>query len=232
MALTDQPSTVPASARFARSFPLSQPGAPYDALALLSGLRGEAGQDLRLLRFLARSPRACLILMLAGAVALVWASDGPSNATLKSEFGWTLAVLIGIAAMTLNYIRGFARGLRRTPLHQAAHDLRLLLLYTGAAWGMGAFAVMPEMPAPALVACFAAGPSLALTLLLKDAQGAAAFTVPATLICAGAAISGAWPSGARVAGFLLIAGVLICCLPLLQNMIYWRRNALPQAAPH
>jgi hypothetical protein len=96
---------------------------------------------------------------------------------------------------------------------------------------MGAFLVMPELPAPALVACFAAGPSLALTLLLKDARGAAAFTVPVTLACAGAAILGAWPSGAWVAGLLLIVAALICCLPVLQNMIQSRRDALPEPAP-
>jgi hypothetical protein len=232
MALTDLHSTgtVPSSARFVRSSPRS--AIPYDALALLSALRGETGQDLRLLQVLACSPQACLILMLAGAVALVWASAGPSDATLKSEFGWTLCVLIGIAAVTLNYIRGFARSLRRTPLHQAVRNLRLLLLYTGAAWGMGAFLAMPDLPAPALVACFAAGPSLALTLLLNDAKGAAAFTLPVTLASAGAAVLGAWPSAVWVAGLLLIAGPLICCLPVLQNMIHWRRNALPEAAPH
>ena len=232
MALTDLHSTVtvPASTRFVRSLPLS--GVPYDALALLSAVRGEAGQDMHQLQFLARSPQACLILMLAGAGTLVWASAGPSNATLKSEFGWTLGVLIGIAAMTLNYIRGFARSQRRTPLHQAVGDLRLLLLYTGAAWGMGAFLVMPDLPAPALAVCFAAGPSLALSLLLNDAKGAAAFTLPVTLACAGAAILDTWPSGMWVAGLLLIAGALICCLPVLQNMIHWRRNALPEPAPH
>ena len=234
MALTDLHSTATAAdhARFARSFPARDGGIPHDALARLSALRGEAGQDLRLLQFLARSPQACLILMPAGALALLWASAGAGNPTLQSAFGWTLAVLIGIVAITANFIRGYARGIGRVPLHQAAGTLRLLLFYTGAAWGMGAFLVMPDLPSPVLAVGFAAGPSLALALLLKDARGAAAFAAPATLACAAAAILGAWPSGRWVAGLLAVTAILTCSLPLLQNVVHWRRDALPEPASH
>src|SRR5260370_27263664 len=100
-------SPVAGPARFTRPFPGG--GAPYEALARLSVLHGEAVRNMQLLRFLARSPQACLILMLTGAVTLIWASQGLSNATLKSEFCWVLGVLIGIVAMTQNHIRFYAR---------------------------------------------------------------------------------------------------------------------------
>jgi hypothetical protein len=231
MALTDVHSTgaVAGPARFTRSFPGS--GVPYEALARLSVLRGEAAHNMQLLQFLARSPQACLILMLTGAVTLAWASQGLSNATLKSEFCWVLGVLIGIVAMTRNHIRFYACTSRRAPLRQAASGLRLLLFYTGAAWGMGAFLVMPLLPAPALALGFAVLPSLALSLLFKDAKGAAAFGAPAMLASAIAAILGAWPSGLWVASLLLVAGFSISCLPMLQSIMRRaQQDVLPNLA--
>ena len=234
MALTDVDSigSVAGRARLTRSFP--DRSTPYEALARLAVLRREAVRNMQLLRFLARSPQACLILMLTGATTLVWASQGLSNATLKSEFCWVLGVLIGIVAMTQNHIRFSARTSRRVPLRQAAFGLRLLLLYTGAAWGAGAFLVMPLLPPPALALGFAVLPSLALSLLLKDMKGAAAFGAPAMLASAIAAISGAWPLGPWVAALLLVAVFSICCLPMLQSVIHIHRaqqDGLPNLAP-
>jgi len=200
---------------------------PYAALARLSALRGEAGHTLRLLQFVSRSPQACLILMLAGAATLAWTSQLAGGATLESEFCWALSVLIGIVAMTRNYIRSYAMRPRRVPLQQAASDLRMLLLYTGAAWGAGAFLVMPDQPA--LVLAFATVPSLALSLVLKDAKGAAAFGAPVSLACAGAALWGA----PALAAALLVAGFLTCCLPMLQSaMVTHPLPDLPSRAHH
>jgi hypothetical protein len=225
LALTDlQPAgTVFAPARFART---GSGAVPYDAIARLSALRGEAGRTMRSLQLLARSPQACLILMLAGAVALAWTSQTAGGVTLTSEFCWALSVLIGIVAMTANYIRGYAMRPRSVKLQQAASDLRLLLLYTGAAWGAGAFLVMPDQPPPTLVLAFATGPSLALGLLLKDAKGTAAFGAPVTLACAGAALLGA----PALAAALLVAGLLTCCLPMLQGAMV--AHPLPDLSSH
>jgi hypothetical protein len=186
---------------------------------------------MQLLQFLARSPQACLVLMAAGAVTLVWAGQGLSDATLKSEFYWVLGVLTGIVALTQNHIRFYAAAAKDTPLRQAARDLRLRLLYTGTAWGAGVFLVMPLHPAPTLVLGFALLPSLALSLLLKDAKGAAAFGVPVILGAAVAAISGAWPSTPWVAAILLAAGLSLCRRPMLQSIIRVQRDALPFPAP-
>ena len=232
MALTEPltAAIVPASARPALTFPLSD--IPYDALARLSHLRHEAGEDRRLLQFLARAPSACLILMLTGAVGLAWASAGIGNASLKSDFIWTLGVLAGIAAIVRTYIRGFAASPRPVPLLQTVHDLRVLLLYTGAAWGMGVFLVMPDRPAPALAVLFAAPPCLALALLLKDIKGAAAFSIPVTVSFAVAAIVGDWPLAGPVAGVIGLSGLGSCFLPVLQTMLEWRRDELGEPAPH
>jgi len=220
MALTDLNSASPDLDP--RSF---RDSVPHEALARLPALHGEAGRNLHLSQFLARSPQVCVVLMLAGTLTLAWAGG-----TLKADFAWAALVLIGVVGMTRNYIRGFARSLRRVPLQEAASDLRLLLLYTGAAWGAGAFMVMPGLPAPALVFSFAAGPSLACALILKDEKGVIAFAAPAMLASASAAILSVWPFDVWVAGAILAAGVVIVCIPMLQCAMRVRRLAPPQVA--
>jgi hypothetical protein len=198
---------------------------PYQAIARLPALHGEAGRNLHLSQFLARSPGLCIALMLGGVLTLVWAGG-----SLKADFAWVILVLIGVVGMTRNYIRGFARSLRRVPLQEAASDLRMLLLYTGVVWGAGAFLVMPDLPAPALVFCFAAAPGLAAALILKDTKGVIGFAGPATVMSAGAALIGAWPLDTWVAGAILVAGAGIISLPMLQCAIRERRSAPPQLA--
>jgi hypothetical protein len=190
--------------------------APYAALAALPRLQAEAGTTLQLGRFLAQSSFACMILMLTG-VATLAATGLAGGGTLKTDFTWAVLVLLGVIAMIRNHIRGFARSLRRVPLQEAAADLRVLLLYTGAAWASGAFLLMPGNPAPALVFSFAALPSLALALTLKDRAGVMAFTAPVTVAAAGAAILGAWPMDVWVAGATVAFGFGVFCLPALQR---------------
>jgi hypothetical protein len=196
MALTDSNASTPVfdPAR-------ASSNVPYDAIARLPQLHGEAGRNLATANLLARSPQASVLLMVLGTAALV-----AGGGTLKADFAWAALVLIGIVGMTRNYIRGFARSLRRVPLAEAASDLRTLLLYTGAAWGIGAFLVMPDLPVPALAFCFAALPSLGLALILKDAPATMAFVAPVTLAGASAAILGAWPLDIWVAAAIILSG--------------------------
>jgi hypothetical protein len=185
---------------------------PFNALAQLPRLHGEASRNFGLTQFLGRSPQACVTLMLAGTAMLTL-----SGGTLKAEFAWAVLVLIGVVAMTRNFIRGFARSLRRVPLEEAASDLRVLLLYTGAAWGSGAFLVMPTLPAPVLTFGFAIVPALVLALLLKDRKGVIAFTVPAALVTAGGALMGAWPLDIWVSLAILAAATGIVSFSALQQ---------------
>jgi hypothetical protein len=196
-------------------------GERFGALDRLRALHGEAGRNLREARFLARAPSGCVVLMLTGSLALLWAgADG--GGALKASFAWAALVLFGIVAMIRLHIRGFARSLRRTPLAEAASDLRLLLLYSGMVWGGGAFLIMPDLPEPALVFLFAAAPSLGLALSLKDRAGFAAFAGPASFLTAGASILGAWPLDLWVAGAILTANAV----PGLA--FWWHRSPLRQ----
>src|ERR1700722_21005863 len=205
MALTElnSPASAFDPARAAKNFRDSRP--PHEALSRLSVLDQETGRHLHLSQSLARSPVACVLLMLIGALALLWAGlDG--GGTLKADFAWAALVLLGVIAITRNFIRGYARSLRRVPLEEAAADLRTLLLYTGTVWGAGAFLLMPELPAPLLVFSFSAAPSLALALALRDAKGTLAFVAPACLITAGAALLSAWSLAPWVAGAIVTVG--------------------------
>ena len=104
----------------------TRPAGNDGALLRLRSLHGEAGRNLELAQFVARVPAACVVLMLTGALALIWAAAA-GGAGLKGGFAWAALVLLGIVAMIRLHIRGFARSLRRTPLSEAGSDLRLLL---------------------------------------------------------------------------------------------------------
>jgi hypothetical protein len=197
------------------------------ALARLPLLRQEAGRNFHLARFLARSPRACLALMLMTIVALALGS-AYRGGSLRADFAWGAAVLAGILAMTRNYIRGHARSLRRVTLEEAASDLRVILLYSGAAWGVGAFLVMPDQPAPAVAFGFAIAPSLAIAMTLRDRKGATGFVAPACLTTAGAAVLGAWPFDIWVGATILTFGACIICQPMLRCAIGQYETSLPR----
>lgn len=190
MALTDSdfPHPVPEGTAHDRALVFSIPrasSAPAGLTRLLM-LHAQARRDLHTARFLERSPHAALLLMAAGTIVL--AADWGS---LKADFAWSLLLVTGIVGMVRNFIRGFARSLRRVPLQDAAADLRALLLFCGIAWGSGVFLVLPPAPPVLLAAGFALLPSLALTLLLGE--GATGFTVAAAVMTAGAAQAQFWP---------------------------------------
>ena len=109
------------------------------------------------------------------------------------------------------------------PPHQAVLALRRMLFYTGAAWGAGAWLIMPAQPSPVLAAGFAILPCLGLGLLLGDQKGTTAFTAPVLLATASAVCLQPWPSGLWVAAIILATGLAVFCLPMLQREM--RRDA-------
>jgi hypothetical protein len=197
------------------------------ALERLRILHGEAGRDLALTQLVAHVPGACGMLMLTGALTLIWATAA-GGAGLKGSFAWAALVLLGIVAMIGLHIRGFARSLQRTPLAEAASDLWLLLFYTGAVWGGGAFLILPDQPPPALVVLFAVLPSLGLALILRDAKGFAAFAGPASILIAGTALLSAWPLSEWVAGAIM-ASLIALSLGFAWRIV--RARSLPARMP-
>lgn len=208
MALAAHPATAGNAGHGA-----SVPGLPREALARLPLLHREARRNFGDARLLARSPAAAMLLMLMGAATLVTCAAMGDGLAIKPGFAWAVLVLTGIAAMTRNYVRGFARALDRVPLRAAAADLRAILLYTGLAWGMGAYLVMPVVPLAAAALPFAVLPPLLLVLLLRDEGAAVAFTVPTAMLAAGAALMQAGPPGLGLSATILAVDMTVVFLP-------------------
>ena len=177
---------------------------PAQALARLAELHDEAHHDLQLAQLLDRSPQASLALMLLGGLILLEASlEG--GALLSEAFVWSLWLLTGIVAMTVVYIRGFARHPASWPLESATQELNKFLLYTGLAWGLGTFLIMPEQPSLGLILSFATVPGLAITLILKNEKAAFAFNAPAALLTVSACVLKPWPHGLLAAAMIVLA---------------------------
>lgn len=205
------PDPVRLAKPFQDSEKADQKAVPHAALALLPLLHRQAVCDLDLWRFLAASPQFCVVLMLEGAVAL-----GAGSGGLDAAFVWTAAILVGIAAVTGNHIRGVASCPRHTTLTDAARELRLLLLYLGIAWGFGAFLVLPHKPV--LIFLFAAIPSLSTALILKDEKSALAFGAPTAILSASAVLLSRDAGNAQAwAAAILLAGLSIAALSMLQR---------------
>lgn len=228
MILTDPsfPYGVPDPAH-RQEVPAASRAVPHAALARLKVLGDEARHDHDLLRFLARVPQACLILLATGASLLVATRLTSGPAALEREFAWASSVLTGIAAMTGLHIRSYAQGAATMPPRKAALALRRWLFYTGIAWGTGAFLAMPGQPSPALAVGFAAVPCLGLGLLLGDQKGTTAFTAAVIMATASAAHLQSWPHGLVVAAIILACGLTVFCLPMLQREMFLRRGGSP-----
>ncbi len=205
MALTDsenpsnaqRPVPVPPSA--------SRSHIPHDYLARLPALHDEAAENLRLIGFVGHSAHAACLLMLGGAVTLLL-----GGGTLAGNFAWSVLVLAGVVAMTVPYIRGPARApFRRIRPQDAAADLRAALLYTGFAWGAGAFIALPSGNGAVLAVAFALIPSVLLALVLRDEMGIANFTAPACILAAMACLLRHGPGGTIAAALILTAGLAV-----------------------
>jgi hypothetical protein len=140
--------------------------------------------------------------MLLGGLFLLGLQGG---ASLAAAFVWSLWLLTGILAMTVIYIRNFAGHPAHLPLDQAVWELRKFLLYTGLAWGLGAFLIMPDQPSPGLVLAFALLPAWLVTLILRNEKAALAFGTPATLLTASACILRPWSFGVLAAAIIIPA---------------------------
>jgi hypothetical protein len=183
---------------------------PHDALAQLSRLRDEAGRDLRIARFLASAPKACMVLLAAGSLTALSSANG-----LGYEFTWAMMLLAGIVAIIASHIRNFA--VAGLSLQGAATHLRGLLLYSGLAWGSGAFLVLPAQPLPALTFVFAVVPAALLGLIVQDRKGVAAFAAPAAVATVTAATLGHWPQMLWIGAAIAAALPGIIAIPALQQ---------------
>lgn len=218
MALTDGDAFPLPSAAPALAPPSSEKFIRPASLARLPVLHDETVQTARLTRFLAHAISAAWLLMLAGAATLI-AGGGRS---LPENFAWSLLVLIGVLAMTRTYMRAFA--LKRGPVEGLASDLRACLLYSGFAWGAGAFLALPTNTGPLGLCLFAGVPTALMALLLRDKGGALLFAAPIAALCASAALLDVAGGLTGAAAVLLVQAVIVIVTMLVA---YRRPRSLP-----
>lgn len=185
---------------------------PAGALSRLAELHDEAEKTLELSQMLDRSPQGSLALMLLGGTFLLEATL-QGGAALAPAFVWSLWILSGIVAMTVIFIRNFARHPAHQPLDMAVWELRKFLLFTGFAWGLGAFLVMPDQPSLGLILAFGVLPGWVMRLILRN--GALAFSAPAALLTASACLLRPWPQGP-------VAATVIALAWIIPSVLSWR----------
>ena len=181
------------------------PAPARDPLGRLAALHEEGSETQALARFLAGAVSAAGALMLLAMAILSFAA----GTALLPCFAWSLLVLIGVCLLLRSYIRSTAAASVTISMHQAATELRALLVYCGFAWGAGGLMVLsPDVSVPVPL-IFAALPTLVLSMLLKDRDGALAFLVPVTGLTIGAAILRPWPDAGLDTALLLALQSLI-----------------------
>jgi hypothetical protein len=186
---------------------------PVAALNALPQLHGEATRTTSQAGFLDAAVNAAGALVLLAMATLTFAA----GTALKPCFVWSVLVLLAVCALLRSYIRSTAAAFDRVPMAQAARELRAILLYAGLAWGAGAFLVLAPDTSPLAALLFAALPSLTLSLLLKDREGALAFLAPVTAVSIAAAILQSWPDNGLAVALLLLLQSAIAAHALLRG---------------
>ena len=174
------------------------------ALSRLAALHQEAVETARLANLLGRSLYA--IIALPALAALVLALGAPA---LPEMIAW--AILMGFACLALgrSYAHAIHQPFERATLHGFAQDLSAGLLYTGFAWGAGAFLVLPADSTGAIVIAFAAAPSVLLAALLRERQTVLLFVAPVAALTSLACVMRPFADGTAAAAIVLIACAIL-----------------------
>ena len=151
--------------------PFIMASGPGAALRRLPQLHDESRLALRRASLMARAVPAAGSLLVLGTLAAMF-----GGGALAPTFAWCVAVCGGVAAVMVSHLRAASVF---KDLAGSTADMRAILLYMGAAWGVGAFLALA--PQPALLVGFAVLPSLALGLMLGDLPAILAFAAPVTL---------------------------------------------------
>jgi hypothetical protein len=159
------PDNAPSPLKVPTPLPLSVSGA---ALSRLPALHDESRLALRRAGLMARAVPAAGALLLLGTVVAMFGGGG-----LAPTFLWCLLVCGGVAAVLVSHLKAASVF---KDLAGSTADMRAILLYLGAAWGLGAFLALA--PQAGLLIAFAIVPMLAVGLLLGDLRAILAFGAP------------------------------------------------------
>jgi hypothetical protein len=214
------PSPAPSHENLARE----TLAATKPSLARLALLHDEARETALLANLLGRTAYAAGALAVA-ALATVVVARG--TMPIAEHAAWLALVLTGVGAMARNYARAIRQPFERGILREFAYDLNAIAVYSGFAWGAGAFlALGPETP-PLMLAAFAVSIPALMIATLRTREISLAFLAPVAGLCAFAAVLRPLPEGPLAAAFVLIASACV------GGAIFWmerREIAVPGSA--
>jgi len=181
------------------STPLPQPDAK-PSLVRLAELHREAEEVAHLANLLGRSIQAAAALaVMAAAVLILSAPERAQGAA------WATFVLGAAGAIALIYRSAIARPFERPALLTFFRDFRAAMLFAGAAWGAGAFLVLPAAANVGTAVLFAAGSGTIVALILRERESTLCFLAPMALMVAAAALLKPLAAGGFGAAFVLVA---------------------------
>lgn len=180
-------------------------GNPANAVAKLAILHAEAEETSRLANLLGRSLHAAIALPLAAMVPIILSSD----AGAAPRVAWAVLVVVASLAIAKTYASAIGRPFERAALHSFANDLTAVLLYSGIAWGAGAFLVLSQSVPVGAALVFATAPALGLGLLLRDRRAILLFLAPAAALTAFACVLRPFSAGTMNAALVLIASAIV-----------------------
>lgn len=184
---------------------IEQPGGarePRVEIARLAALHDEARETALLANLLGRVPYVIAALAISAGLAVTMnygAMPAPEAVT------WLVLMLIGIGAMARAYAQAIEMPFERAGLRNFAADLNAITVYSGFAWGAGAYlALSPATTLPELT-LFTAGAAALIGVIFRSRNIALGFLAPVTALGAFAAVLRPLPDGPLAAAFVLIA---------------------------
>jgi len=151
--------------------------APREAIARLAELHGQAAETARITRLVERATGAVLALGLgASVVAAQW--DG----ALGPILAWLILIGAGLLAVFHAYDDSATRPLELAHVRPLERAVSAIMLYTGLAWGMASFLLLPGDASLQLLLVLSAGVSAVVYLVLRAPAVGTCFLIPVTLM--------------------------------------------------
>lgn len=177
-------------------------GEPRSAIARLAVLHAEAEETARLANLLGRSFYVALILPIAAGVTIAFSTA----AGAPRSVAWALLMVAASLAIARAYATTIGQPFERAVLQAFSQELNAVLLYSGFAWGVGAFLILSSASPLGAAVLFASAPTLAVALVLRERNAVLLFLAPVVALTAFACVLRPFTGGA-----LQAALVLICC---------------------
>ncbi len=185
--------------------------APADAVAKLAVLHAEAEETARLAALLGRALHAAIALPLAATLVIALSS----GSTIAPRVAWAVLVAMASLAIARAYASAVGRPFERAALRAFAHDLMAVLVYSGCAWGAGAFLVLPGSAPVGSALVFAAAPALGIGLLLREPRAVLFFLAPVATLTSFACVLRQFSEATMNAALVLIASAIVAAALIL-----------------